>query len=126
MDYEMKEISTKYPSMEVLKDMYKTIMLYLRGSGGFTERMRQFWTWGAYSFKYICSNDGCYGIQFMVSGMLHKGRVRVYYNPSSDYFDVELLRPRKDSLVWGCSDLDFTQLHNVLHQHIERTDDEEV
>jgi hypothetical protein len=61
-----------------------------------------------------------------VSGLLFKGRVRIYYNRASDYFDVELLRARKDELVWGSEDIDCSQLHNVLHQHIERTDDVEV
>lgn len=125
MEYQMKKLG-KYPSLDILREMYQTIMLYLKGSGGFTERMRQYWTWGAKAFKYIASEDGCYGIQFSVTGMIHRGRVRVYYNPSSDYFDVELLRARKDELVWGCEDLDFEQLHNVLHRHIERTDDVEV
>ena len=133
----MKKLGNKFPSDAVLKDIYKTIMSYIKGDnsislGGcgvtfITERTRQYFTWGANNFKYIVADNGyCYGIQFNVSGMLHRGRVRIYYNSGSDYFDVELLRARKDELVWGCEDLDFTQLHNVLHQHIERTDDEEV
>ena len=125
----MKRIGYKYPSDAVLQDMYQTIMSYIKGKGNMlvmSERCRQYFTWGAKHFKYICSEDGCYGIQFKVSGMLHKGRVRIYYNPGSDYFDVELLRAIKDELVWECDDLDFTQLHNVLHKHIERTDDPEV
>lgn len=125
----MKKIGYNYPSNEVLNDTYKTIMSYIKGVGNMfamSERCRQYFTWGAHAFKYICSDDGCYGIQFSVSGMLHRGRVRIYYNVGTDYFDVELLRARKDELVWGCSDLDFEQLHNVLHQHIERTDDVEV
>lgn len=128
--HKMKKLGTNYPSDAVLKDMYLTIMSYIKGECKsiflLTERCRQYMTWGAKAFKYICSDDGCYGIQFNVSGMLHRGRVRIYYNPSSDYFDVELLRARKDELVWGCEDIDFVQLHNVLHQHIERTDDMEV
>ena len=130
MDYEMKKIGSNYPSNAVLKDMYLTIMRYIKGEVksifAMTERARQFYTWGAKSFKYICSEDGCYGIEFKVSGLKHRGRVRIYYNPGSDYFDVELLRAIKDELVWGCEDLDFEQLHNVLHKHIERTDDPEV
>ena len=129
MDYEMKKTSYKYPSQIILKEMYMTIMSYIKGQGtilAMTERARQYFSWGATSFKYVCSEDGCYGIEFKVSGMLHRGRVRIYYNPGSDYFDVELLRARKDELVWGCDDLDFEQLHNVLHQHIERKDDPEV
>lgn len=125
----MKKIGYKYPSDAVLKDTYQTIMSYIKGQGNMlvmSERCRQYFTWGANNFKYICSEDGCYGIQFKVSGMLHKGRVRIYYNPSSDYFDVELLRAIKDEVVYECEDLDFVQLHNVLHKHIERTDDQEV
>ena len=125
----MKKIGSKYPSNAILKEMYQTIMLYIKGKGNMfamTEKCRQYFTWGANAFKYIVSEDGCYGIQFSVSGLKHRGRVRIYYNPASDYFDVELLRARKDELVWGCEDLDFEQLHNVLHQHIERTDDPEV
>jgi hypothetical protein len=128
MDYEMKKIGGyEKVSLNTLREMYNTIMLYIKGNHGiFSERGRQFFTWGAKTFKYIASEDGCYGIQFSVSGLKHRGRVRIYYNPASDYFDVELLRARKDELVWGCEDLDFEQLHNVLHQHIERTDDPEV
>lgn len=125
----MKKLGSNYPSNAVLKDMYLTIMRYIKGEGSLllmTEKARQYFTWGANQFKYICSEDGCYGIQFKVSGLLHKGRVRIYYNIGTDYFDVELLRARKDELVWGCEDLDFEQLHNVLHKHIERTDDVEV
>lgn len=131
----MKKLGNNFPSNAELVQMYKTIMSYIKGNANpqrqgntimVSERMRQYWTWGATSFKYIVSEDGCYGIQFKVSGMLHRGRVRIYYNIGSDYFDVELLRAIKDELVWGCEDLDFEQLHNVLHQHIERTDDEEV
>ena len=129
----MKKIDfTNCPSNAELKNMYKTIMLYMRGECkyplmGMSERTRQYFTWGAKNFKLICAENGlCYGIQFNVTGLLHKGRVRVYYNRASDYFDIELLRARKDEVVYECEDLDFTQLHNVLHQHIERTDDAEV
>ena len=130
MEYKMKKIcNSKYPSNAVLKETYLTIMSYIKGKGNMfamTERCRQYFTWGANAFKYIASEDGCYGIQFKVSGMLHRGRVRIYYNPASDYFDIELLRAIKDEMVWGADDIDFIQLHNILHQHIERTDDEEV
>lgn len=127
MDYKMKELGGVVPFGR-LRDMYETIMRYIRGkcAFGLTERARQYFTWGAKSFMYVTAKDGCYGIQFRVSGMLHKGRVRIYYNPGSDYFDVELLRAIKDEVVWSCEDLDFEQLHNVLHQHIERKDDPEV
>lgn len=134
MDYEMKKI-TAPSDVSVCKEMAQYILTLLKGSTApkaingttcISERLRQFWTWGAKSFMLIGSTDGCYGIQFSVSGLKHRGRVRIYYNPASDYFDVELLRARKDELVWGCEDLDFEQLHNVLHQHIERTDDPEV
>ena len=129
----MKKIDfTNCPSNEELMSMYNTIILYMRGECknpfmGMSERTRQYFTWGAKNFKLICAENGlCYGIEFSVSGLLHKGRVRVYYNRASDYFDIELLRARKDEVVFECEDLDFTQLHNVLHQHIERTDDMEV
>ena len=122
-------------SAKEMNAMFKTIMNYLRGEcsnplSGMTERARQYFTWGARKFVGIESTDGyCYGIQFTVSGLKHRGRVRVWYNAGSDYFDVELLRSRKsrkDELVWSCNDLDCFQLHNVLHRHIERTDDPEV
>jgi len=127
MEYQMKKIGTKYPNNDVLRDMYCTIMMYIKGEVknifAMTERARQFYTWGARQFKYVVSDDGCYGIQFNVSGLRHRGRVRIYYNPSTDYFDVELLRSIKNELVWGCEDVDFVQLHNILHKHIEREDD---
>ena len=130
MDYEMKKLGNKFPSDEVLKDICRTIMAYIKGKGNMfamSEKCRQYFTWGAHAFKYIVADNGyCYGIQFQVTGMLHRGRVRIYYNSATDYFDVELLRAKKDEMVWGCGDIDFTQLHNILHQHIERTDDVEV
>ena len=134
MDYEMKKIAAP-SNVNVCKQTAEYILTLLKGSTApktvngttcISEKLRQFWTWGAKSFMLIYSTDDCYGLQFAVSGLKHRGRVRIYYNPASDYFDVELLRARKDELVWGCEDLDFEQLHNVLHQHIERTDDKEV
>ena len=134
MDYEMKKVMSP-KDYNACYEMCEYILSLLKGTkapervGGttyITEKLRQFYTWGAKSFKLIGSTDGCYGLQFKVTGLKHRGRVRIYYNPASDYFDVELLRDRKDALVWGCEDLDFEQLHNVLHQHIERTDDVEV
>ena len=132
MDYKMKEIGYDYPTMGEMENMYTTIMSCIRGNKlGFStmsEKARQYFTWGAKNFKYIVEkgNKCCYGIQFSVSGLLFKGRVRIYYNRASDYFDVELLRARKEELVWGSEDIDCLQLHNVLHQHIERIDDVEV
>ena len=125
----MKKLGNKFPTNAELKNMFNTIMSYIKGNGSIfamTEKARQFYTWGANNYKFIVDDSGlCYGIQFNVSGLLHKGRVRIYYNRGSDYFDIELLRARKDEVVYECEDLDFTQLHNVLHQHIERTDDPE-
>ena len=136
--YEKKKLGKYYPSIESGNEMYQTIMLYLRGKGGMTstngcfvlgmtERMHQFFTWGAHAFTLIAANNKyCHGIQFQVKGAKHRGRVRIYYNEATDYFDVELLRARKEELVWGCSDIDCEQLHNVLHRHIETEDDPEV
>ena len=127
----MKKLGNKFPSNKELQSMFRTIMLYIKGKPAplslMTERTRQFYTWGANAFKFIVDESGlCYGVQFRVSGRLHRGRVRIYYNRASDYFDIELLRAIKDEVVYECEDLDFAQLHNVLHQHIERTDDPEV
>lgn len=129
MNYKMKTIGGKCPSTVELKEMGRLILSYIKGycnSLVMSEKARQFFAWGANNYKYIYATDGCYGIQFNVSGMIHKGRVRIYYNRGSDYFDVELLRARKDEVVWSCEDVDCFQLHNILHQHIERTDDAEV
>lgn len=135
MEYEMKSINAfAKVDMRTLKSMGDIILSYLRGSnakqnllaGKMTERARQYFTWGARNFRYIVSDELNYGIQFNVSGMLHKGRVRIYYNRATDYFHVELLKARKDELVWGMTDIDCFQLHNVLHRKIERTDDPEV
>ena len=98
----------------------------INGTTCISEKFRQFCTWGAKSFMLIYSTDDCYGLQFAVSGLKHRGRVRIYYNPASDYFDVEFIRARKEELVDGFEDIDFEQLHNVCHRHIERTDDPEV
>jgi len=108
-----------------VRSMAQTILRYIKGES-WGERMRQFFCWGANKFYSVYSEDGAYGLEFSVSGLKHKGRVRVYYNVGSDYFDVELLKPRKNEVVYECTDLDFMQLHNVLHQHIEREDDPEV
>ena len=132
MDYKMKQIGYDYPTKGELDNMYKTITSYIRGNklgfSAMSERARQYFTWGAKNFKYIVekNNKLCYGIQFNVTGLLFRGRVRIYYNRATDYFDVELVRARKEELVWGAEGIDFEQLHNILHQHIERTDDEEV
>jgi len=130
----MKKIAA--PSdVNACKKMANYIIMLLKGTKApervgntryITERLRQFYTWGAKSFMLIASDDGCYGLQFAVSGLKHRGRVRIYYNPASDYFDVEFIRARKEELVEGFEDIDFEQLHNVCHRHIERTDDPEV
>ena len=130
----MKKISA--PSDVITcNEMANYILILLKGTKApeqkngatyLTEKLRQFWTWGAKSFMLIGSTDGCYGLQFAVSGLKHRGRVRIYYNPASDYFDVEFIRARKEELVEGFEDIDFEQLHNVCHRHIERTDDPEV
>lgn len=130
----MKKISA--PSdVRTCKEMANYILMLLKGTKApeqkngaayLTEKLRQFWTWGAKSFMLIGSTDGCYGLQFAVSGLKHRGRVRIYYNPASDYFDVEFIRARKEELVEGFEDIDFEQLHNVCHRHIERADDPEV
>ena len=126
----MKKLGNKFPTNAELKSMFSTIMSYIRGKYtpfAMSERARQYFTWGANAFKFIVDDSGlCYGIQFKVTGMLHRGRVRIYYNRATDYFDIELLRAIKDEVAFECEDLDFTQLHNVLHQHIERVDDPEV
>ena len=134
MDYEMKKVAA--PSdVRTCKEMANYILMLLKGTKApeqkngvtyLTERLRQFFTWGAKSFMLIGSTDGCYGLQFAVKGLKHRGRVRIYYNPASDYFDVEFIRARKEELVEGFEDIDFEQLHNVCHRHIERTDDPEV
>lgn len=133
MDYKKKElnIGNMRTSRKEFDGIFQTIMIYLKGECTnpllfMTERARQYFTWGANKFTAIESKDGCYGIQFNVSGLIFKGRVRIYYNIGTDYFDVELIRARKEELVWGCNDIDCFQLHNVLHRHIERTDDVEV
>ena len=134
---EMKKLSAEklVNNTDVCKQTAEYILTLLKGSTApkiingttcISEKFRQFCTWGAKSFMLIYSTDDCYGLQFAVSGLKHRGRVRIYYNPSSDYFDVEFIRARKEELVEGFEDIDFEQLHNVCHRHIERTDDPEV
>ena len=137
MDYEMKKLSAEklVNNTDVCKQTAEYILTLLKGSTApkiingttcISEKFRQFCTWGAKSFMLIYSTDDCYGLQFAVSGLKHRGRVRIYYNPASDYFDVEFIRARKEELVEGFEDIDFEQLHNVCHRYIERTDDPEV
>lgn len=134
---EMKKLSAEklVNNTDVCKQTAEYILTLLKGSTApkiingttcISEKFRQFCTWGAKSFMLIYSTDDCYGLQFAVSGLKHRGRVRIYYNPESDYFDVEFIRARKEELVEGFEDIDFEQLHNVCHRHIERTDDPEV
>ncbi len=134
---EMKKLSAEklVNNTDVCKQTAEYILTLLKGSTApkiingttcISEKFRQFCTWGAKSFMLIYSTDDCYGLQFAVSGLKHRGRVRIYYNPASDYFDVEFIRARKEELVDGFEDIDFEQLHNVCHRHIERTDDPEV
>lgn len=133
----MKKLSAEklVNNTDVCKQTAEYILTLLKGSTApkiingttcISEKFRQFCTWGAKSFMLIYSTDDCYGLQFAVSGLKHRGRVRIYYNPASDYFDVEFIRARKEELVEGFDDIDFEQLHNVCHRHIERTDDPEV
>ena len=134
---EMKKLSAEklVNNTDVCKQTAEYILTLLKGSTApkiingttcISEKFRQFCTWGAKSFMLIYSTDDCYGLQFAVSGLKHRGRVRIYYNPASDYFDVEFIRARKEELVDGFENIDFEQLHNVCHRHIERTDDPEV
>lgn len=133
----MKKLSAEklVNNTDVCKQTAEYILTLLKGSTApkiingttcISEKFRQFCTWGAKSFMLIYSTDDCYGLQFAVSGLKHRGRVRIYYNPASDYFDVEFIRARNEELVEGFEDIDFEQLHNVCHRHIERTDDPEV
>ena len=109
------------------RDMFDYILLLLRGkhigAGVMSEKNRQFYTWGAHQFRYIHSVCGCYGIQFRVSGLKFRGRVRVWYNPASDYFDVEFVRAIKDEVVKSIEDICFDMLHDICHKFIERDDD---
>ena len=77
INYEMKKIAA--PSdVNACKEMAQYILTLLKGSTApktingttyISERLRQFWTWGAKSFMLIGSTDGCYGLQFAVSGL---------------------------------------------------------
>lgn len=130
----MKELRNIKPSEIIeVQNMGKYIMDLImgnrkkpfiqNGSIMITERLRQFYTWGASKFVYIMSNNNCYGLQFKVNGLKHKGRVRVFYNPATDYFDIELLRERKDEVVNSFEDVCFDELQYILHCNIERNDD---
>lgn len=114
------------------KRMAEYILKLLKGENGITaskgrfmmtEKYRQFCTWGTNKMFYICATDGSVGLQMKVSGLKHRGRVRIWYNYVTDYFDVEFLKARKDEAVCVLDDIDFEGLHNVCHWHIERTDD---
>lgn len=115
-----------------------------------SEKTRQFFTWGACKFACFATEKGNVGLQFKVSGFKFKGLVRIIYSYGTDYFNVELFKIKRINilkdfnkklglspnmlksyeeqliLVKEIEDLDFTQLHNVLHKFIERDDDPEV
>lgn len=86
-----------------------------------TEKTRQFFTWGATDIQPIANTDGEVGVEFSVSGMIHKGKVRVWYT-FADLFDVELINTAGE-LVDEKKDHFCDELHDVLHCAIERTDD---
>lgn len=111
------------------RDMANYIVTILRGEvkrGVMTERNRQYYTWGANKFFLIRSVCGCYGLQFKVTGLKFRGRVRVWYNPGTDYFDVDFVRMIKEEIVQSYEDIDLSELHNVCHRFIEREDDVEL
>ena len=110
------------------QEMYSYIMTIIKGTrtfvnGGITERFRQFCTWGAKSFYLIVNTENSVGIQFSVTGLKHKGRVRIYYNRGTDLFEIELLKPRKDECVKNFDDVYLEDLQYILHSNIERDDD---
>ena len=86
-----------------------------------TERTRQFMTWGATDLQPIANTDGEVGLEMSVSGLIHKGKVRVWYT-FSDLFDVELIN-KDGEVVNEQKDLYCDELHDRMHCAIERTDD---
>lgn len=132
----MKRVKYEYvtcPSNEH-KQIASYILQLLRGkqvkikSGtiSMTEKQRQFYTWGANKFHLILSEDGCNGIEFSVMGLKFRGRVRIYYNYATDYFDIEFLYARKNQTRKEYEDVCFDELHNICHCYIERSDDPSV
>ena len=117
---------------------------------GMSERTRQFFTWGAHNYAYFATEKNNVGLQFEVNGLKFKGLVRVIYCYATDYFNVEFIKisrvnilkdmnrklglspnmlkcyEQKLTCIKEIEDLDFTQIHNVLHKFIEREDDPEV
>lgn len=105
-------------------EMANYIVKILKGtSNGFTERKRQFYTWGAHNMMAIVSQDGSVGIEMSVSGLKHRGRVRIWYNYGTDLFDIEFLRARKEEAVKEISDIYLDNLQWICHSNIERSDD---
>ena len=86
-----------------------------------TEKTRQFMTWGAKDLRPIANTDGEVGLEMCVSGLIHKGKVRVWYT-FSDLFDVELINDAGE-IVSEQKDYYLDELHDRLHCAIERTDD---
>ena len=86
-----------------------------------TEKTRQFFTWGANNIQPIANTDGEVGLEMSVSGLTHKGKVRVWYT-FSDLFDVELINDAGE-VVSEQKDYFCDELHDRLHCAIERTDD---
>lgn len=129
------ELNPDQRTKDEAREMAAYIVGLLKGNRGIesdgsgivlTEKLRQFFCWGVKTFYIIVATDGCVGVQFKVSGLKHRGRVRIWYNYVTDYFDVEFLRALKDVVVKEYEDIDFEQLHNVCHKFIERDDDVEV
>ena len=86
-----------------------------------TEKTRQFFTWGAKDIQPIANTDGEVGIEMSVSGLKHRGKVRVWYT-FSDLFDVEYINTAGE-IASEQKDLYLDELHDRLHCAIERDDD---
>lgn len=95
-------------------------------ASGFTERKRQFFTWGANSFKPITAEDGSVGLQMKVSGLKHKGLVRIWYEYGPDLFKLELLNGKGTILKKEISEIYLEDLQWFCHSNIETDEDERL
>jgi hypothetical protein len=120
--------------MEIIKQMNprqareasscaKTMLQQIKAVGWST-----FSSWGTHSIQYgmaLKERMQCPFVQFLVSGFIHKGLVRVFYLPVPDVYMVQLLKKKKGEngrMHW----VEVKQIEEVYCDTLGTTIDENV
>lgn len=101
----------------------KTMLEQIKAVGWST-----FASWGTHSIQYgmaLKERMQCPFVQFLVSGFIHKGLVRVFYLPVPDVYMVQLLKKKKGEngrMQW----VELKQIENVYCDTLGDVIDENV